>query len=536
MEPALSPMMQALQAAVTRLLGAKPPRVAAVQMGRGIRTPIERTTGATPEARRRARADGLSSLLYDPYESGRAQRYVDVAEMADEVPELDRALTVKRDFVFGGGVDRQDMATYDLGFGASARPEVRRIVEEAESALDLHRLVPEIWHEGHWKGDSGTELLYDDDGMAGERYIPPQEFRVEEEDGYVARYWHTPSSFGSDARQLHPFQFLHFAPNKRRGSRYGRSDWASARGVRRSHEAVESVLVMLALRRMVGDERIFWPFGSQVTPDKMWAYVRDLQAEMEDFYFDTTGELKKRVAAQMETVPRIFPINMPHDGAPLMPTVTHSPPANLEQGLKVVQHFQERFFIASGVPAALVGLERNVNARGTLVEQGIHFAITVRQGQKEAAAILVDILTRACLAAGVVPRPDEFAVAMFPPSQLDERMRAETAEIRSRAVKSLVESGVPLRNALTEAYAMSEEKADAIDLAALPGVQNGEVTPAAEAVLRSVLDHSRRLVSLHGPVAMDGASRLLRHGNVRPALLPLNRPRSLAAPTRPGTR
>ncbi len=533
-EPLFPPLVHQITAAVQKLLGAKPPRVASVQLGRGPRTDIQQTTGADPSQRRGQRVEALASLLYDPYEAGRAQRYTDFREMADEVPELDRALEVKRDFVFGGG-QRGDAASYELAFAPSARPEVRRLVEQAEGDLDTHRLVREIWHEGHWLGDSATELLYaEGEGLVGERYLPPEQFRVEEADGFVTRYLHTSGGFGTDVRPLHPFQVVHFAPGKRRGSRYGRSDWAAARGIRRAHEAMQSVLVMLGLRKAVGDERIFWPFAANTNEDTIWQYVRAVQAEMEDFFFDTSGELKKRVAAQLETVPKILPYKTDADGRGLLPTVVNSPAANLEQVLKVVQHFQESFFVASGVPAALVGLERNVNARSTLVEQGVHFAITVRQGQKEAAAVLTDIFTRACLAGGLVPRPDEFAVVMFPPSQLDERMRAEIAQIRSDAVAKLTAAGVPLRAALIEAWGMSEERADEIDLAALPGpAQMGEVTPAAEASLRAVLEHSRRLLMAEGPVMVDGASRVLRYGNVRPGLLPVSRPAGLVVPSRP---
>ncbi len=521
------PLVQQITGAVQKLLGAKPPRVASVQLGRGPRADVQQTTGADPDQRRAMRAQALATLLYDPYEAGRAQRYTDFREMADEVPELDRALEVKRDFVFGGG-ERGDAASYEMVFAPSARPEVRRLVEQAEGDLDTHRLIREVWHEGHWLGDSATELLYaEGEGLVGERYLPPDQFRVEEADGFVTRYLHTSGGFGTDIRPMHPFQVVHFAPGKRRGSRYGRSDWASARGIRRYHEAMQSVLVMLGLRKAVGDERIFWPFSAQANEDTIWEYVRSVQAEMDDFFFDTSGELKKRIAAQLETVPKILPYKMGADGTSLLPTVVNSPAANLEQMLMVVQHFQESFFVASGVPAALVGMERNVNARSTLVEQGVHFAITVRQGQKEAAAVLTDIFTRACLAGGVVPRTDEFAVVMFPPSQLDERMRAEIAQIRADAVAKLTSAGVPLRAALVEAWGMSEERADEVDLAALPGpAEMGEVTPAAEAVLRAVVDQSRRLLAAEGPVMLDGASRVLRFGNVRPRLLPASRPRT----------
>lgn len=518
-----SPLMVRIVAGIERLLSAKPERVATVNVGRGPRVPVDQTTGANPSARRSLRASSLASLMWDPYEQGRPARYLDFREMAEEVPELDRALMVKRDFVFAGEAEGNSGHSHDMTFGARARPELRRVLEQARADLPVS-WSSEVYHEGHWLGDSATELLGADGkaGFVGERYIPPESFRIEQSEGYPIRYWYTPQQGDSEARPLHPFFVLHFAPNRRRGSHYGRSDWAAARGLRRSEEAIQSLLVMLALKKASGEEKVLWPFARGTSLDEMWQHIRSIEAEIEDFHFDYSGELKKKVAAQLETVPKFIPWLWDKDGASPPPTFVQSKAADLLQLLQVIQHFQERYFIVTGTPAALVGLERNVNARSTLVEQGVHFALTVRKDQKDVVALLTDYYTRAALAAGIVPQPDEFAVSMAPPSSLDEGRRAEVAKLRSETVANLVTAGMSLRDALIEGYAMAEARADDIAAGATPRTAAAisdrlglppDQAKAAEAVLESALGIWRN----KGAVVLDGASRLHAPGNQPPA-------------------
>lgn len=511
------PIVQRVVTRVERLLATKPTRVAAVNVGRGPRVPIDQTSGADP-GRRRNRGAAAASMLWDPYEQTRPQRYVDFREMAEEVPELDRGLLVKRDFVFASA--SQGEHTHELTFGARCRPDLQRVLEQARQDLPSD-WAPEVYEEGHRLGDSATELLLTDRGIVGQRYIAPEEMRVEEEDGVLARYWYTPLASGTEGRPLHPFQVLHFAPNKRRGSRYGRSDWAAARGLRRMEEAIQSVLIMLALKKATGSERIFWPFVQGTSQDSMWQHIREVEAELEEFHFDYSGELKKRIAAQLETIPKFIPYLFDREGKVPAPQLVESQAADLVQLLQVIQHFQERYFIVTGTPAALVGMERNVNARSTLVEQGVHFALTVRRDQWDMVKLLTDYYTRCALAAGIVPVEDEFAVSMLPPSSLDEARRAETTKIRSEATANLVTAGVPLRDALVEAFGLSEQRADEIAEAApmaaslvdqvAPGLPAQEAE-AARIVLESALTTLRKAK----PVFLDGAARLRDPGNQPP--------------------
>lgn len=516
------PLLQRFIARIERLLTTKPPRVAAVSVARGPRVPIEQTTGADPN-QRRSRGDGLASVLWDPYEQSRPQRYTDYREIMDEVPELDRGLLVKRDFVFSGAA--QGMHSHELTYGARVRPELQRVLEQARADLPKD-WAQEVYQEGHSLGDSPTELLFADQGLVGQRYIPPEEFRVEDGDSGI-RYWYTPSTSGGDARLMHPFQVLHFAPNKRRGSRYGRSDWAAARGLRRMEEAVQSLMVMMALKKASGEEKVLWPFHRNTGADEMWQHIREIQAEMEDFHFDWNGELKKRIAAQLETVPKFLPYLYDHEGKVPAPQFVQSKAADLLQLLEVCRHFQERYFVVTGTPAALVGMERNVNARSTLVEQGVHFALTVRRDQWDVVALLTDYYTRAALAAGIVPQEGEFAVSMEPPSSLDETRRAETNKLRADTVAALVTAGMPLTDALVEGYGLTEQRAEEIGAGTISSSIVSQVAPglpaseaaAARVVVESALAELRRRTLKDGPVALDGAARLHEPGNARPEAL-----------------
>ena len=87
--------------------------------------------------------------------------------------------------------------------------------------------------------------------------------------------------------------------------------------------------------------------------------------------------------------------------------------------------------MATGVPAALCGLERNVNARSTLEQQGQQFVHTVTKRQAEVSALAKDILVRSALAAGFLPDTSLFDYRMPDVSAFDQRMRAEVWKIRA---------------------------------------------------------------------------------------------------------
>ena len=464
---------------VRRQVTPKAPRQVSVQLGPfgaaedGL-DPLARTTARNPSMSLHRRISSLSdSLGRRAFEQDRLRRLQEYREMAEEVPELARGLEALVDFIFGG--DKQGPV---LVFTDNARPEVIRVAETAWEGLRLPAITRQIIHEGIWLGDSFTQLIYsfEDRALVAEQHYRPEIVTIWENAGVLNHYEVTTSS--QDTLELHPFEMVHYAHTPLRGARYGRSLWHSARGVRRHHEAVGDTATFLALRRASGDVYWLWPFPANLDDATVDEWVAQAQEYGEfDMVFDSAGNMRKRAAAIVETGPRPVPYRVV-DGLDTKPEAVVIPPTNLEQMVSLLEYLQDRFFVAAGIPKAFLGLERDVNSRATLEQQGLHFALTVRNRQQDAVEILDAFVLRALMAAGITPNADEFVVEMPAMSALDEAMKATVAKDRALAIKNLVDAGVPVEFALKHAGNVADEDVEMVadELAAV----------ATEQVIRSL--------------------------------------------------
>jgi hypothetical protein len=155
-----------------------------------------------------------------------------------------------------------------------------------------------------------------------------------------------------------------------------------------------------------------------------------------------------------------------------------APTAPIKDILDVVRWREDVDNICHGVPPALCGLERNVNAKATLAEQNAAFAVAVVQDQTDfAQQVPSQVLLRACLAQGKVPKRGDVRIDMFPPSQLVELQRAQVAKAQGEACKEMVAAGIPLDFAMVQAFGM-----DRRDVVAIIGGAGGSEPVAKEAI------------------------------------------------------
>lgn len=443
-----------------RRLTPKAPRQVSIQLGPfgddPERNPLDRTTSQHSLQRR---INSLSnSLGRRAFEAGRRERIVDYREIAEEVPELARGLEVVVDFVFGGGEGEGP----ELVFADNARADVKRIAQGAWDGLGIPQVGRGMIHEGMWLGDSFTQGIFsfEDRALVAERHWRPELVTIYERAGILSHYEVDQGS--AEPIKLHPFEVVHYAHTPLRGAAYGRSLWHSARGVRRHHEAVGDTATFLALRRASGDVYWLWPFPAELDDEKLDDWIAQAQEYGEfDVVFDSGGNLRKRAAATVETGPRPVPYRVV-DGIDTKPEAVVIPPTNLSQMVELLEYLQDRFFISAGIPKALIGLERDVNSRATLEQQGLHFALTIQNRKKDAQRVMEAFIWRALLAAGVIPNPDEVRVEMPGVSALDEAMRASVAKDRAQAVKDLVDAGVPVEFALRSAGGVSDEDVESV--------------------------------------------------------------------------
>jgi hypothetical protein len=515
-EFAVTPITRRVLDGIDRLLRGKPVRVATLQMG-GRPVDLARTSaidppGGTKEERRR-----LAQLLWDPYEQSRPQRYAEYREIADEVPELWRGLNVLHSFIFSGFEVGDRLRSFALSMAKDARPEVRRAVADAEMRLDLHRKIRKKTLEGLWLGDHFDEIVFDTSSAQRLRFMQPERvMAIGDDRGGIDYFLYRGQGVTvRDGTPLHPFQVWAYNPDAPDGSRYGRSLFVAGRRRRRLHEAVLDILGVLAIKKAKGDERILWPFSGEAQDDEIWGFVHQVQAELDEVYFDDAGDMRRRAAAQVDFAPSVVPYRV-IDNTTVRPEIVQTSAADLGQLVTVSEHLQQMYFICLGVPASFVGLDRDSRAKATAGVQGLAFALQVAARQREAAELVADVLDRCLLVAGYVPEPGEVAVSMARPAQFDEQIRAEVVNSRATAAASLVTAGFPVLFVAKYALGLSEEDATQIAEAArvqaqaqgipVAGESGWGATPDAQDLLRRAAEAANH-PELE-PVTVDLAERV----------------------------
>lgn len=408
----------------------------------------EKTSLADSQAVRRARtASSRSRLVRDFKDDRRDKRYKDLREMADEVPELTTSLDVLSHFVFSGdtGVgSKGDADGPSLVFSDSIDPKARAVIEQAFSQLRLPSLMYDIFREGMHLGDSFTEMVYTKDRLVSHQYLKPDTTDVVW-DLYGRLYGYRAAmkksggyGYGtgrSSAITLSPWQVIHYAPDRPRGFKYGRSNWHAARKLWRISQSTLDVTAVLAILRASSRKTVSLPVPAGIKEDEINDWIDKLRGgSWRDEFFDNEGMLHHRIASALELEDTIYPYRAGTD----KPNFHNEPSADLDQLVNFQKFLQESYFVATGVPAALCGLERNVNARSTLEQQGQQFVHTVTRRQSEVSSLARDVLERACLAAGHLVGPEEFKFEMPDVSAFDQRMRAEVWKLRAETASKLI--------------------------------------------------------------------------------------------------
>ncbi|MCP4741504.1 MAG: hypothetical protein GY871_04645 [Actinomycetales bacterium] len=469
---------------IRRSLGARPPRVAASQMG--PRTDLRRTTARPSDeaqAKARSRANAWANAWQDPWLQGRLERLADYREMAEEVPELPKSIEVIIDFVKGASDPDAWKPKLD-----HARPEVARIAEDAYKRMGLYDIVFGQLSEGMWLGDSFERAVYGarTEGLVAEQHFIPEQvsIRVDQVSKQLSHY-EIRVDYEREPLLLAPFEVIHYAYRPRLGNLYGLAQWHAARNVRRQHEAVVSTGTLVTVRRASGEIYWLWPFPANMQDDLIDEFIGHAQEHTQfGWLFDSDGNLRKQAAQHVDMDPRFVPYRyVPGNTEAPDPKAIQVPPTDVRGMVPFAQYLQDRFFVATGVPKALVGLERDVNSRATVEQQALHFALTLADRQKDARDLFIDWMTRACMAAGVVPEDGEIDVFVPTISSLDEMLRATVSRERALAVFNLAQSGVPVRFAVQQGLGLNDEDVEHINLVVdgeNPSLAWGNAAAAAE--------------------------------------------------------
>lgn len=485
-----------LAARFASVVGLPRARDVIMQFGDLVRPPsVAAQAGTTSAAPRNGEA--LTTMLgRASFEMSRVERYTEAREIEDEVPELARAGSLYNDFIYGQSADEP----FEVKFASTARPEVVKIVEQTVLRLNLKSEIPKFSHQAITLGDAFAQLVYHlkgrDSWLDRMTALVPETTTVwknefDQLDHYEYRVAMT------DPIVLQPFEVIHYAPFSAFGASYGASLYRTALQLRRRHEAMEDVTAVLGLTKAAGDTYWIWPFPAEMNDSILDAHLRQAEERGQtDIFFDSAGRLRKRLVSMLSMMPKILPFRQDAE-LESMPRPFQTRPANISQQVEFLKYLQDRLFVVTGVPKALVGLERDVNSRSTLEQQGMHFAMTIRKRQAEIAQVVANILLRAIIVSGYEPIPGEFYVEMPEVSPFDDVMRADVLQKRAQAVNQLVAAQVPVRLAMQTAFGYDDETTAAID-SSLDDVADPAVEPevAAEVLMkamRKIAERSERV-------------------------------------------
>jgi len=429
---------------------------------------------------RQQRAELLNTSFGSSFDNTRRKLNHDYREMEREVPELGNSKAVLVDFAFGGDasqVDRES-AGVQIVYSSSAREEVRQTNSETMRMLQFGDLLPKSLDEAIQLGDSATELIYRPGKLVAQKALVPVEDLYVHWGEYQNLRGYTYRAQGEQPQVLMPWQVAHLALDRKRGHRYGTSNWLSARKLWRAEQSAMDVLGILTLLRAAARKSVAYAVPDNLEADQIDEFVRDMaRGGWSEEMFDQDGMMQRQIAALLELDDIVYPYRASADP----PTFHDEPPANLTQVVESLKYYQERYFVATGVPAGLAGMERNVNARSTLEHQGLFFVRKVKSQQRQVASFTVQILVNGLIARNIVPQPGEFTVVMPRVSTFDEKVAATTDRIKAQTIKLLHTDG-QLDLAWVLQFALHVDEEEAHRLADMAGGPGGTVQPDVEAM------------------------------------------------------
>jgi hypothetical protein len=405
--------------------------------------PLQRTSsGDTRERRDLSNTVKQLEQMFDwRTEMSRPAKYQAYREMDAEVPELNRSVQTRADFVFGAE-DEADQIRWL--YQDSARAEVRKIADELFLRLDPPQNAPRMYQEAAKMGDAFGELIWSRSGspypqLLAVKEILPERVQVLKDHlgntkGYnVVAPGITTASKGAF---FSPQEMVQFSVGKAWTAKYGTSIYEPARRLWPREQATLDVLSLLTIMRASARKSVAYPVGSLNDPKQLQEWKEKLSdGNLAQDLFDGDGNLVRRLVSRLELDDLIYPYRSDHN-----PPVFHDEPAaDLKQLLDVLHYYQERYFVVTGTPAGLAGLERNVNARSTLEQQGLYFVRMVMQGQKDIRRFYEGLLRKQLAFAGISWIEGEVQMQLPTVTKFD-------AELQSRAKKASVEQAEMMLN------------------------------------------------------------------------------------------
>lgn len=401
--------------------------------------PLQQTFGSDAESR----GYGNTSIVVDPrtlagwayekmkIEAGRMAAYRDYDLMDSECPEISSALDCIAEFATQA--DDPLAETFDI---ESEDQTLQAKLNDAVKALKMDSLITPTAREIAKYGGAFWELVADQDGQIVSINPLPPHTMVRNEDKFgrlqPEAFTQYDATSGKPCAHFAAWQIVHFRYMKISSRMYGTSILEPARKIYKQLSLMEDGLVVGRLYR----SHVRFAFSVPVegmTGDAILEYIDKLKdkfrkkkrlnpenGKVENFDSPMTAEediwlpQKEKVGTDVKVL----------QGA-----------GNLGQ-LGDVEYFQNKIFAAVKVPKAILGFERDVNAKATLTSQDVNFARQLRRTQQVCASGVRETLVRWMMTNdGDIADPNTWTPVFPAVSTTDEQLQWQTELMKAQVAE-----------------------------------------------------------------------------------------------------
>jgi len=398
--------------------------------------PLETSFGTDAESRGYGGADwkadsrSLSAWAYDRMrlEAGRLAAYTDYDLMDSEQPEVSAALDVIAEFSTQSDDPKSETFTIH-----SEDEELAKYLNEKVGLLGLDRKVTPTCREIAKYGCAFWEMVADENGevMDAEPLSATSMRRNEDRYGRLKdeAFTQVDPQSSQPIAKFASWQIVHGRYDKIHGRIYGSSLLEPGRAVHKKLQMLEEGLVIGRMYRS-HMRYIFSIPVDGMSAEAAKIYLNDMRKQLrkKERFNPTTGKLETQnspINAEED-----FYIGVRKEGVAGGVQAIQGQ-GNLDQ-IADVEYLQNKLFAVLKVPKALLGFERDVNAKATLTEQDVNFARTLRRMQQVVGDMIHETLRRVMVLDGIDPlTAPAWEVVMPPVSTTDELRQWQTEELKA---------------------------------------------------------------------------------------------------------
>ena len=360
----------------------------------------------------------LSSWAFDKMrlEAGRFAAYRDYDLMDAEQPEVSAALDVIAEFSTQS--DDPKAETFNI---QSEDEELSDYLHEKVKLLCLEQVVTPTAREVMKYGGTFWELVASDQGeITGVKPLPPTTMiRNEDKWGILMKnaFTQIDPKTQQNVANFTSWQIVHGRYHKVHGRMYGSSLLEPGRAVYKKLQLVEDGLVIGRLYR----SHLRYLFQIPVEGMSANAAEEFIRKKKQEFrkrqrYNPSTGKVE--MFDSPITADEDFYIGVRKEGVQADVKVIQGQDVGT---ITDIEYLQNKLFAVLKVPKAILGFERDINAKATLTEQDVNFARTLRRVQQVVGDMIRETLRRVMICDGVDPdKVPEWTIILPPVSTTDD--------------------------------------------------------------------------------------------------------------------